>query len=430
MKRLIAALLIFLTISGIIIAQTHSKAYVVNGLSETLDVIDLETGTVSHNVTPLGLWPNHVIYHQDNIVVVNSGYNNLQIIAPETYQTVGAVEFGLNHNPYYSCSLSDGRVAVSHYLDNSVSLVNIQTLQEEASIPVGLKPEGLIQEGNELFVAITNMFGERETGKVYVIDLTTNTVVDQIDVGDNPQWIGKGQDGNLHVVCTGDYYASWGEVYVLDPVTHQIVNTVTLGSSPGTWAMMPSGVAYLGALIWGSGGHLLAYDTNTYQVIHDETNPLEVGGGVMGVTAGEDNRLYICMLETDQIKVMDHNETIIATYNVGDGPQSIALHPVGSSAPESNLTNIPAEFRLMQNYPNPFNAATVIPYQLSDGVQSAVINVINLMGQQVKQFRVHGVGSIIWDGTDQHGNTLSAGTYWVQLSGAGSLQSIHMVYLP
>lgn len=430
MKRLITAMLIFLTIPGIIIAQTHPKAYVVNGLSETLDVIDLESGSVSSNVTPLGLWPNHVIYHEDNIVVVNSGYNNLQIIDPQTYQTVGAVEFGSYHNPYYSCGLTGGRVAVSHYLDNSVSLVNINTLQEEASIPVGLKPEGLVQVGDQLFVTITNMFGDRETGKVYVIDLTTDTVSNQINVGDNPQWIGVGQDGNLHVVCTGNYYSSWGEVYVLDPYTHQILNTVYLGSSPGTWAMLPSGVAYLGALIWGSGGHLLAYDTNTYQVIHNETNPLEVGGGVLGVIAGEDNRLYICMTENDQIKVMDQNETIIATYNVGDGPQSIALHPVESSAPEGRWVELPTELHLMQNYPNPFNATTVIPYRLSNGVPSAVINVINIMGQQVRQFPVQGNGSVIWDGTDQRGSPLSAGTYWVQLSGSGRLKTIRMVYLP
>jgi YVTN family beta-propeller protein len=361
---------------------------------------------------------------------VNTGYNNLQIIDPQTYQTVGAVEFGSYHNPYYSCGLTDGRVAVSHYLDNSVSLVNIHTLQEEASIPVGLKPEGLVQVGDQLFVTITNMHGDRETGKVYVIDLTADTVSNQFNVGDNPQWIGIGQDGNLHVVCTGDYYESWGEVFVVDPYTHQILNTVYLGSSPGSWAMLPSGVAYLGAYIWGSGGHLLAYDTNTYQVIHDENNPLELGGGVMGVTAGEDNRLYICMTENDQIKVMDQNENIIATYNVGDAPQSIALHPVESSTPEGRWIEPPAEFLLMQNYPNPFNAATVIPYQLHNGSTSAVIHVINIMGQQVRQFSVRGNGSIIWDGTDQRGNPLSAGTYWVQLSGSGPSQTIRMVYLP
>lgn len=430
MKRTITAMLIFLTISGILIAQTHPKAYVVNGLSETLDVIDLESGLVSSNVTPLGLWPNQIIFHEGKIVVVNSGYNNLQIIDPQTYQTIGAVEFGSNHNPYYSCGLTGGRVAVSHYLDNSVSLVNINTLQEEASIPVGLKPEGLVQLGDQLFVAVTNMFGGRETGKVYVIDLTADTVSNQINVGDNPQWIGVGQDGNLHVVCTGDYYASWGEVYIVDPHTHLILDTIYLGSSPGTWAMMPSGVAYLGALIWGSGGHLLAYDTNTYQVIHDENNPLELGGGIMGVTAGEDNRLYICMIENDQIKVMDQNETIIATYNVGDGPQSIALHPVASSTPEGRWVNLPTELHLMQNYPNPFNATTVIPYRLPYSATSAVINVINIMGQKVRQFSVHGNGTIIWDGTDQRGNTLSAGTYWVQLSTPGQSQTIRMVYLP
>lgn len=401
-----------------------------NGLAETLDVIELESGSVLSNVEPLGLWPNQILYHQDRLLVINSGYNNLQIIDPVSRNTIGTVEFGADHNPYYMCPLSDGRVAVSQLLSNSMSIVNVITQHEDTSVTVGSGPEGLIQDGNELFVAMTNYVGGYLPGQVYVINLSSYQVTDSITVGINPQWIGRGHDGNLHVVCTGDYATVFGQIYVVNPGTHQVVTTVTLGSSPGTWAVMQSGVAYLGVNLWGGGGHLLAYNTQTYQVLHSEANPLQVGGGVMGVTAGEDGKLYICTTETDQVKVMDSNESIVATYNVGDGPQSLALSPAVSSVPGNQPTVAPDHFRLGQNYPNPFNGATTIPYDVSASLQGASIEIVNITGQVVRRFHVSGAGNIAWDGTDDSGIPIAAGMYWARTASPLSAMVIPIVHLP
>jgi len=430
MRLLLAAIATMLILTMLAFGQIHREAYIMNGLAETLDVIDLESGTVASNVEPLGLWPNQIIYHQDRLLVINSGYNNLQIIDPVSRNTIGTVEFGADHNPYYMCPLSDGRVAVSQLLSNSVSVVNVITQHEDTSIAVGSGPEGVIQDGNELYVTMTNYVGGYLPGKVYVINLTNNLVTDSITVGINPQWIGRGQDGNLHVVCTGDYATVFGQIYVIDPGNHQVVTTITLGSSPGTWAVMQSGVAYLGVSLWGGGGHLLAYDTQTYQVLHSEVNPLQVGGGVMGVVAGEDGKLYICVTETDQVKVMDDNESVVATYNVGDGPQSIALSPAVSSVPGNQPAIAPYHFRLAQNYPNPFNGVTNIPYEVSASIHGASIEIVNVAGQVVRHFHISGAGTIVWDGTDDSGIPIAAGVYWARIQSPLSAKVIPMVYLP
>jgi YVTN family beta-propeller protein len=430
MKALISGLLVLVSLSTTVFAQIHHQAYVMNGLSENLDVIDLDAGSVTSNVASLGLWPNQIVYHNNQLLVINSGFNNLQIINPQTFATIGTIEFGDNHNPYYLCPIDDDYIAVSQLLDNSVSIVNVTTQQEEASIPVGSGPEGLITEVNELFVTITNYVGGFQQGKVYVIDLATNQVTDTIDVGTNPQWIGRGHDGNLHVLCTGDYTTVFGEVHVVDPYTHHTVQTIPLGSSPSSWAVMESGVAYLGVNIWGGGGYLLAYHTETYQVMHSESNPLSVGGGVVGITAGQDNRLYICVTEADQVKVLDQGENIIATYNVGDGPQSIALSPASSSVPKQGLTIVPRSADLKQNYPNPFNCLTRIPYRIAPDNCEAYIDIINVMGQQVRRFFVRGEGSVIWDGTDQQDAPVSAGSYWVRVSAGEQSNTIKIVFIP
>jgi YVTN family beta-propeller protein len=430
MNRLAAVSAGIAMIAMVAFGQIHREAYVMNGLAETLDVIDLQSGSVSSNAEPLGLWPNQIIYQQGRLVIINSGYNDLQIIDPITRNTIGTVEFGADHNPYYMCPLNDSRIAVTQLLDNSVSLVNISTQQEDASIPVGSGPEGIIQEGNELYITMTNYAGGYLPGMVYVINLSNNQVTDSITVGINPQWIGRGLDGNLHVVCTGDYMSVFGEVDVISPANHQVEQTIALGSSPGTWAVMESGIAYLGVNIWGGGGYLLAYDTQTYQVLHSEANPLQIGGGVMGVTAGEDGKLYICVTETDQIKVMDSSETIVAAYNVGDGPQSLALSPVESSVPGNNVSIAPDHYYLGQNFPNPFNGVTSIPYALSDDSERATLDIVNVTGQLVRRYVVSGAGTIIWDGTNQQGIAVAAGPYWARLSLSPAPETIRMIYLP
>ena len=149
----------------------------------------------------------------------------------------------------------------------------------------------------------------------------------------------------------------------------------------------------------------------------------------MGITSGQDNRLYVCVLETDQVKVMDAGESIIATYNVGDGPQSIALSPpIESVPPEANIT--PVRFYLRQNYPNPFNGVTNIPYQLPVGVSKSQLEIANVIGQTIRLLPIAGNGIAVWDGRNQNGNAVSAGIYWVRMSGVGSNMIIKTVYLP
>ena len=72
------------------------------------------------------------------------------------------------------------------------------------------------------------------------------------------------------------------------------------------------------------------------------------------------------------------------------------------------------DFTLNQNYPNPFNINTIISYQLP--MKSKVTIVIyNIVGKNIRELlndiQPPGIHKVIWDGKDQHGNTLSSGIY-------------------
>ena len=92
----------------------------------------------------------------------------------------------------------------------------------------------------------------------------------------------------------------------------------------------------------------------------------------------------------------------------------------------------PHNYALQQNFPNPFNPRTTIHYELPNQELVQII-IFNLLGHQVKRlvdgFRGAGVNSIVWDGTNDHGQPVSAGIYIYQLQAGGFLQTRKMILL-
>ena len=83
-----------------------------------------------------------------------------------------------------------------------------------------------------------------------------------------------------------------------------------------------------------------------------------------------------------------------------------------------NVEGIPSVYSLAQNYPNPFNPVTAIKYQLPEP-SDVSLTVYNLRGQQVAQLvdnvQKAGFYELRWDGTNQHGQTVSSGVYIYRL---------------
>lgn len=94
--------------------------------------------------------------------------------------------------------------------------------------------------------------------------------------------------------------------------------------------------------------------------------------------------------------------------------------------------NIPNEFVLMQNFPNPFNPSTTIRYALPR-VQEVEISIYNILGQQVRTFRLGkkhpGVHQITWDGRNIHGNAVGTGIYIYRLKAGDFVSTKKMILL-
>jgi len=85
----------------------------------------------------------------------------------------------------------------------------------------------------------------------------------------------------------------------------------------------------------------------------------------------------------------------------------------------SNNDVIPDNDRsyLEQNYPNPFNPSTTINFTLTDlDAGSAELVILNIKGQKIKHFNITDYqSSVVWNGTDDSGNSVFSGLYFIQL---------------
>ena len=89
------------------------------------------------------------------------------------------------------------------------------------------------------------------------------------------------------------------------------------------------------------------------------------------------------------------------------------------------------KFYLSQNYPNPFNPETVINFNLIKDVEIS-LNIYNIKGQKVKTMIDEpiekGAHSVIWNGKDNSGNSVSSGLYFYKLQ-AGEFESTKKMIL-
>ncbi len=90
--------------------------------------------------------------------------------------------------------------------------------------------------------------------------------------------------------------------------------------------------------------------------------------------------------------------------------------------PDDPAEGVPTRIELMANYPNPFNPQTHIQFGLP-AAQQVSLEVYDILGRQVAQLLnanlAAGVHTVIWNGTDHTGRSVSSGIYFYALQGDG-----------
>ncbi|MEE9167621.1 MAG: T9SS type A sorting domain-containing protein [Candidatus Neomarinimicrobiota bacterium] len=103
-----------------------------------------------------------------------------------------------------------------------------------------------------------------------------------------------------------------------------------------------------------------------------------------------------------------------------------------ATAVDSDRNEIPEHFHLGRNYPNPFNPVTAFRYDLPEGSE-VTLTIYDILGRQVRiliqGMEEPGYKSVVWDGTDDFGDPVSAGVYLYRIQAGDFTQTRKMILL-
>ncbi len=290
---LLALLCMTLALAG---CPDPRQALVFNQSSDNISSVDIATGSVTSNVGSLSIGPlaNRAVLRGNNAYVVNSGAYpgatgaSIQVIDLSTNNVVNMIPLPDGDNPWDIAFVSDTKAYITALYGNRVTVIN-PTLSGAAAItgtillpvfngPAGdvpAGPEGIVITGGYAFTANTGFdtatFGY-VTGSVSVIDTATDTVTGLINTTQvNPQDLTVDAQGQINVICTGDYWSTFGVMDVIDPATLTVIDSVPLGGSPGNISIAGS-YALIGA---GDSDSCDLYMVHaaTNAVVHDSADP-------------------------------------------------------------------------------------------------------------------------------------------------------------
>jgi hypothetical protein len=117
-----------------------------------------------------------------------------------------------------------------------------------------------------------------------------------------------------------------GKIYVIDPVIRTAVDSILIGGQPGAIGIGPNGIAYLAAGGFVGSGIVFSYDTFTGSVFHSPGNPIATGTGASAVAVDNLNQALVCDFQAATVTQLDSLGEFLATYNLGDGPLSVAVY--------------------------------------------------------------------------------------------------------
>ncbi len=294
-------------------------AYVTNGGSSTVSVIDTATNMVVATV-PVGAIPSAAAVTPDgkHAYVANAsiGSTSVSVIDTATNVAVATVPFGMQ--PFGVAVTPDGKhayVALNAFAGTVSVIDTVTNTVVGTPIPVGNVPDGVAVTPDGKHVYVTNFNG----GNVSVIDTSTNTVGTTILVGNGPVGVAFSPDGK-HAYVAND---NSDNVSVIDTATNMVVATVAVRSSPDAVAVTPDGIH---AYVTNNG-------SNNVSVIDTASNTVvatvPVGNGPHGVAVTPDGKhAYVTNNASTNVSVIaTATNKVVTTVPVGNNPVDVAIVP-------------------------------------------------------------------------------------------------------
>ena len=92
----------------------------------------------------------------------------------------------------------------------------------------------------------------------------------------------------------------------------------------------------------------------------------------------------------------------------------------------------PTQFELRQNYPNPFNPTTTISFDLPEDA-NVMVDIFDVAGRKIRTLinepKEAGTHQVMWDGQDDHGNSVASGVYVYRIQAGDFVQSKKLLFM-
>ncbi|QBQ55135.1 hypothetical protein [Nitrosococcus wardiae] len=306
----------------------RGKIYVASQGSDTVSVIDssrLEViATVEVEDTP------HNVNHTPDgrlVLVTNKNINtkkpaSLSIIRTDTDKIVATVE-NLGERIEHVVVPSGGhRAYVSEDLaKNAVVDIDLNSNQLKGSIPVGIKPHGLVSswDGKSLFVP------NQLSGTISKIDLNTQKVVAEAEVGRTPTVIAvTPDDKTLYVTLFGERGVAVVDAQKIESGKMQINDVIRVGERPAQVAITPNG-RYV--LVPAEGpGALYMIEEATHRAVTE----IPTGAKAHGVDVSSDSRYaFVTNWNDGSLSVVNLSQKkVLKQIQVGESPAGVDFVPI------------------------------------------------------------------------------------------------------
>ena len=174
-----------------------------------------------------------------------------------------------------------------------------------------------------------------------------------------------------------------------------------------------------------------------YVFIIDSVNYNDPDNDVCTLTIKQGNYYSI---SGDTIKPsLDFSGTLIVPFSISDGELTandsllITVTSLGIHSPDQEIpSQLPEQFALHHNYPNPFNPSTTINYDLPEN-SYVRLTIYDITGKRIRtlvnQSQTSGNRTVVWDGRDNFGRTVSGGVYLYSIEAGSFRQTRKMLLL-
>ncbi|MEX0724096.1 MAG: DUF5074 domain-containing protein [Gracilimonas sp.] len=246
----------------------------------------------SANGRPIGDLLHSATLIDDKLFLVVNNSHKIEVVEPESFTSIATIEIANEASPRFIVKAGDSKAYVTNLYGNSVSIIDLASLEETGTISVGANPEGIAVVGNRAYVANSG-FGSGNT--VSVIDTATDEVLEEIMVGDNPVGVQSDESGRVWIVCVGlydDYQTEGtdestpGKIVVLNGETGEEISVIETGGKPGDLVLnTEAGTGYL------SNGTIFEINTSTYEIVSE--NFIDRSYYALGLSTSADGEISL-----------------------------------------------------------------------------------------------------------------------------------------